>query len=95
MQQLWILRKANQPLTDQACGSVFKNPSGVSAANLIDEAGLKGTRVGDAEISSRNANFIVVGPSGKASDVVALIELARNTVRDRAGVELETSLEIW
>lgn len=95
MQQLWILKKSNQPLTDQATGCVFKSPGGISAENLIEEAGLKGTRVGDAEVSQRNANFIVVSGNSKSSDVIELIEVVRRAVADRAGVELETALEIW
>jgi UDP-N-acetylmuramate dehydrogenase len=95
MQQLWILKKANQPLTDQATGCMFKSPGGMNAENLIDEAGLKGTRVGEAEVSQRNANFIVVGSKAKSRDVIELIERVRRAVADRTGVELEPCLEIW
>ena len=95
MQQLWILKKANQPLTDQATGCVFKSPGGMAAERLIEEAGLKGTRVGDAEVSQRNANFIVVSGAAKSRDVIELIERVRRAVAERTGVELEPGLEIW
>lgn len=95
MQQLWILKKANQPLSDQATGCVFKSPGGMNAERLIEEAGLKGTRVGDAEVSQRNANFIVVSGAAKSRDVIELIERVRRAVSERTGVELEPGLEIW
>lgn len=95
MQQLWILKKAGQPLTDQSNCCVFKNPGGISAASLIEEAGLKGTRVGDVEVSERCANFIVAGPRATSRDVLELIELVRQTVSERTGAELELAIEIW
>lgn len=95
MQQAWILKRAEQPLSDQKTGQVFKSPGGVSAAGLIEDAGLKNTKVGDAQISERNANFIVVGSGGNSRDVVALIEQVRAGVQERMGVELELALEIW
>src|SRR5262249_31334684 len=57
MRKLWIMKKATQPLTFQSAGCIFKNPRGMSAGWLIDQAGLKGTRIGNAEISDRHANF--------------------------------------
>jgi len=95
MQQLWILKKANQPLSDQATGCVFKSPGGMNAERLIEEAGLKGTRVGAAEVSQRNANFITVSGAAKSRDVIELIERVRRAVAERTGVELEPGLEIW
>lgn len=95
MQQLWILKKANQPLSDQATGCIFKSPGGMSAENLVDESNLRGTRVGEAEVSQRNANFIVVGAGAKSADVIELIERVRRAVAERTGVELEPAIEIW
>ncbi|HEX5104745.1 MAG TPA: UDP-N-acetylmuramate dehydrogenase [Pirellulaceae bacterium] len=95
MQQAWILKRSAQPRSDQNTGLVFKSPGGTSAAQLIEDAGLGSARVGEAEISDRNANFIVVGPKAKASDVLELIEVVRKGVADKSGVELELALEVW
>jgi UDP-N-acetylmuramate dehydrogenase len=95
MQKQWIVRKAAQPLGHQCAGQVFRNPRGMSAGMLIDQAGLKGTRIGAAEVSDRHANFIVAEPNCSSKDVIALIELMRERVADRLGVELETDIEIW
>ncbi len=78
-----------------APGCVFKNPRGVSAGELIEKAGLKGTRIGGAVVSDRHANFILAEPEATSSDVLRLIELIRGQVRDRLGLELELELEIW
>jgi UDP-N-acetylmuramate dehydrogenase len=95
MQKLWIVKKASQPLGHQSAGCIFKNPRGISAGMLIDQAGLKGTRVGGAEISDRHANFIVADADATSADVLKLIELVRSRVAERLGVELETEIEIW
>lgn len=95
MQTQWIAKKAAQPLGHQRTGCIFKNPRGMSAGMLIDQAGLKGTRVGGAEVSDRHANFIIAEPGATAQDVLRLIELVRSRVADRLGVELETEIEVW
>ena len=95
MQKQWIVKKASQPMGHQCAGCVFKNPRGQSAGELIDHAGLKGTRIGGAVVSDRHANFIVAEPECTAQDVLRLIELIRGQVRDRMGIELELELEIW
>lgn len=95
MQKQWIIKKAGQPLAHQSAGCIFKNPRGMSAGILIDQAGLKGTRVGGAEVSPRHANFIVAEPGATAQDVQKLIETVRQRVRDRLGVELELEIQIW
>src|SRR5205814_1630752 len=70
MRRIWIIKKENQPYGHQMSGCIFKNPSpDVSAGALIDQAGLKGTRIGGAEVSDRHANFIVADPGAKTSDV--------------------------
>jgi UDP-N-acetylmuramate dehydrogenase len=86
-------RRRTQP-PGASMGSMFKNPPGAAAGRLIDQCGLKGTRVGDAEISIVHANFFVNHGQAKASDVKALIELARERVRERFGVELELEIEL-
>jgi UDP-N-acetylmuramate dehydrogenase len=62
---------------------------------LIEQAGLKGTRVGGVEVSQRHANFIVADSGASSQDVLRLIDLIRSRVAERLGVELETELEIW
>ncbi|MGI6418152.1 MAG: UDP-N-acetylmuramate dehydrogenase [Thermoguttaceae bacterium] len=95
LQKQWILRKAAQPMGHQCAGCVFKNPRGMRAGELIEQAGLKGTRIGGAIVSDRHANFIVAEPECTANDVLRLIDLVRGQVSDRLGVDLELELEIW
>ncbi|MGH2460094.1 MAG: UDP-N-acetylmuramate dehydrogenase [Chloroflexota bacterium] len=86
-------RQETQP-TDPGAGSIFRNPPGHSAGGLIDQAGLKGTRVGGALISPKHGNFIVNVGGATTADVRALISLARETVSERFGVELATEVEL-
>lgn len=95
MQKHWIVRKAAQPMGHQCAGCVFKNPRGMAAAELIEGAGLKGTRIGGAVVSERHAGFIVAEPECTSQDVLRLIDLIRGQVRDRMGVELELEIEVW
>jgi UDP-N-acetylmuramate dehydrogenase len=95
MQKLWIVKKANQPMGNQPTGCIFKDPGGVSAASLIEQAGLKGTRIGEAEVSDQHANFIVITGRGASQDVLRLIDLMRSRVSERLGVDLELEIEIW
>jgi UDP-N-acetylmuramate dehydrogenase len=88
--QRW--RREHQPLNRPSCGSVFANPSGMSAGALIERAGLKGHRIGGAEVSTAHANFIVTEPGASAADVDSLIELVRDRVRQSSGVELRTEV---
>ncbi len=86
-------RKSTQP-SGASMGSMFKNPSGDYAGRLIEAAGLKGTRIGNAEISPVHGNFFVNHGQTKASDIRALIELAQKTVADKFGVKLELEVEL-
>jgi UDP-N-acetylmuramate dehydrogenase len=86
-------RKATQP-PGATCGSVFKNPSGDYAGRLIEAAGLKGYRVGGAEISPVHANFIVNRGNATAANVKALIDLARQSVQLQFGIVLEPEVEL-
>jgi UDP-N-acetylmuramate dehydrogenase len=95
LQKQWILRKAAQPMGHQCAGCVFKNPRGMRAGELIEQAGLKGTRIGGAIINDRHANFIVAEPECTSGDVLRLIDLVRTQVADRLGVDLEVELDIW
>jgi UDP-N-acetylmuramate dehydrogenase len=95
LRRAWIQRKAGQPLSFQAAARLFKTPRGLNASVLITQAGLTGTRVGGAEISDRDANFVVVQPGTSARDVLRLIDLIRSRVRERSGIDLEMEIEIW
>jgi UDP-N-acetylmuramate dehydrogenase len=95
MQKHWIVKKASQPMGHQCAGCVFRNPRGASAGELIEEAGLKGTRIGGAVVSDRHANFIVAEPECTSQDVLRLIDLVRGQVHERLDVDLERELEIW
>lgn len=95
MQKLWILRKSTQPMGHQCAGRIFRDPRGASAAELVEAAGLKGTRIGGAVVSDRHANFIIAEPECTASDVLRLIDTIRDQVHSRLGVMLETDLEVW
>ena len=86
-------RHATQPVADQNAGSVFRNPTDDHAGRLIDEAGLKGHRIGSAQVSTLHANFIVVDRNGRAADVRALGDHVRSVVADRFGVELAYEIE--
>jgi UDP-N-acetylmuramate dehydrogenase len=95
MQKQWIFKKANLPMAHENTGCIFKNPRGMSAGMLIDQAGLKGERVGEAEVSQRHANFIIAHPGATSRDVLKLIDVVRSRIVERMGIELETELEIW
>jgi UDP-N-acetylmuramate dehydrogenase len=75
-------------------GSMFKNPPGDYAGRLIEAAGLKGTRIGNAEISPLHANFFINHANTTAEDIRALIRLAQQTVKEKFGVELELEIEL-
>jgi len=95
LQKLWIIKKADEPQGTLNAGCVFKDVGGVSAASLIEDAGLRSSEVGKASVSDKNANFIVAEPGATFADVSDLIELLKSGVEDRLGVELETAIEIW
>jgi UDP-N-acetylmuramate dehydrogenase len=87
-------RKASQPLGLPSCGSVFKNPPGDHAARLIEAAGMKGARIGGAEVSPKHANFIINTGGATAADIEALIVRVRDVVEAQHGVRLETEVQI-
>jgi UDP-N-acetylmuramate dehydrogenase len=86
-------RRANQPGGSNA-GSVFTNPPGDSAGRLVDACGLKGERVGTAEVSSKHANFIQVDRGGSADDVRDLVERVREAVASTTGTELVPEVQM-
>ena len=87
-------RKATQPIGLPSCGSVFRNPPGDHAARLIEVAGLKGHRIGGAEVSAKHANFIINSHKASAADVEQLINFVQQTVAERHGVELVHEVRI-
>jgi UDP-N-acetylmuramate dehydrogenase len=87
-------RKAAQPIGEWSCGSVFVNPSGDHAARLIESAGLKGFRIGDASVSEKHANFIINHGQARAADIERLIEHVRASVERQHGLALRTEVRI-
>jgi UDP-N-acetylmuramate dehydrogenase len=87
-------RRIAQPLGIPNAGCVFKNPRSRYAGQLIEEAGLKGKRVGDAQISTKHANFIVNLGSATSSDVIALIRKVQQSVKSKFGVRLVPEVKI-
>jgi UDP-N-acetylmuramate dehydrogenase len=95
MQKQWIVKKASQPMSHQNAGCIFKNPRGMSAGMLIEQAALKGVKVGGAEVSQQHANFIIAHEGTTSQDVLRLIDTVRSQVAERLGIELENEIEIW
>jgi len=94
MQDLMNRRKKSQPLDLPSAGSAFKRPVGGYAAALIDQAGLKGFRVGDAAVSEKHAGFVVNLGNAKAEDVIKLLKEVSNTVFANSGIFLEPEVRI-
>jgi len=92
--ELILKRNETQPLELPNSGSMFKNPANTFAAKLIEQAGLKGKRIGNAQISEKHANFIVNLGGAKATDIARLLELARRTVYQNSGIELELEVKL-
>jgi UDP-N-acetylmuramate dehydrogenase len=86
-------RKSAQP-PGASMGSMFKNPAGDHAGRLIEAAGLKGTRIGNAEISTKHGNFFINHENARAEDIRALIQLVQKTVSEKFGVDLELEVEL-
>jgi UDP-N-acetylmuramate dehydrogenase len=94
IKELLARRGATQPTQQPSCGSVFRNPPGDHAARLIEAAGLKGLRRGDAQVSEKHANFIVNLGAARAADIEALIYEVQEKVKDVHGVVLETEVRM-
>jgi UDP-N-acetylmuramate dehydrogenase len=96
MRRIWIIKKEHQPYGHQSSGYIFKNPSpDLTAGSLIEQAGLKGTHHGGAEVSDRHANFIVAHAGATAADVLHLIDQIRQRVWQQFGYELELQIQVW
>jgi UDP-N-acetylmuramate dehydrogenase len=94
IRELLERRRQTQPIGEWSCGSVFTNPPGDHAARLIESAGLKGFRIGDASVSTKHANFIINHGSARAADIEALILHVQNTVARVHHVELQPEVRI-
>ena len=87
-------RKASQPLEYPSAGSVFRNPEGLSTGKLIEDLGIKGTTVGDAQISLKHGNFIINIGNAKASDITSLIDMMKEKVKEEYNIDLICEQEI-
>ena len=88
-------RRSSQPLGQKSAGCIFKNPPGASAGRMIDELGLKGFSVSDAQVSDRHANFFINAGQASAADMLSLIANVRERVRAAYGVNLENEVVVW
>jgi UDP-N-acetylmuramate dehydrogenase len=88
-------RKQAQPIEMPSCGSVFRNPPGRQAWQVIDEAGLRGVQVGGARISPKHCNFIVNEGGATRADVLALIDLAKRKVKEKFNISLQEEVVIF
>ena len=111
VKEIFLFKRNSQPLADRSAGCAFKNPQqgqpgvdsidwvdtneGVSAGQLIDRAGLKGLRIGGAEVSSRHANFVVTHAGCTASDILAVLERVQTAVLERFGIVLDREVVVW
>lgn len=98
--EIWMYKRNSQPLNAKSAGCTFKNPDPAlsgnrSAGSLIDQAGLKGEKIGGAEVSPVHANFFVAHPGCRADDILALIDKVKEVVNAKFGVELENELKVW
>ncbi|PHR90496.1 MAG: UDP-N-acetylenolpyruvoylglucosamine reductase [Blastopirellula sp.] len=95
MQKLWIMKKSSQPDGDQSTCCPFCNASDMSAGTLIEQAGLKGTSVGGAQVSESQGNFIIANADATADDVLRLMDLIRSRVHEVLGIELQNQIVVW
>ena len=94
MKELMTQRKEKQPLEYPSAGSTFKRGADFIAAKLIDECGLKGYRIGGAEVSEKHAGFLINKDSATSKDILDLIEYVKNTVYQKTGKKIELEIEI-
>lgn len=100
VKEIFAYKKNSQPMGDDSAGCAFKNPPkqlGVTAGQLIDQAGLKGFTIGQAKVSTVHANFVITekGAAGRADDIFAVIEHVQKTVYEKFGVRLEREVVVW
>ena len=86
-------RREKQPLEDPSAGSTFKRPKGYFAGKLIDEAGLRGFRIGDAQVSEKHCGFVVNRGNASAAEVIKLCDEVVRRVKETSGVDLEPEVK--
>jgi len=95
MQKNWIVKRARQPVGDVGQGRIFGDPHGLTASELVEQAGMRNAEQGQTRVSELDANFIVTQPGAAADDILRLIERIRDQVATKLGVELELQLDVW
>ncbi len=95
LRKAWIQYKATQPFSYQSAARIFKNPPGLNAGALIEQAGLITTKVGAVAISERNPNYLVVDAGATTRDILRLVEMVRTRVHDRFHIDLELAISVW
>ena len=95
MQKLWIVRRANHPGSELNASYIFNDVGGETASEIIERAGLKGTKVGEVEIMDDDPNFFVAQSGASSEEVLKLIELVQTQVSERLEINLETAIQIW
>ena len=95
LQKFWIVRKKTRPETEEGVARMFKNPRGQRAAELVEEAGFRGARIGGAVVFEQNSNIVTTTSGCTSDDVKRLLNLIQTQASERTGVELERELEIW
>lgn len=94
LREMLAERRAKQPVGQPSCGSVFRNPEGDHAAALIERCGLKGHRIGEAEVSTKHANFILNRGAARAADIEALLLEVQRRVAESTGIRLQPEVRI-
>ena len=95
MQKQWIVGRSGQPAGTRSVAMMFKDPLGTTAESLIEQAGGRDFRAGEAAVHPPHANYVVAGPGCTAEDVRRLVEQVRDRVRQRLGVELSPLIQVW
>lgn len=95
LQKVWIVQRAGQPTLDERAACMFKNTQGMTTADLIESAGLRGTRVGQAALSDRDSNFVIVSEDATVDDVMRLFDLVKSKVADFHEIELDLAIDVW
>lgn len=95
MQKLWIVRRSTQPTTEHHAAYLFKDVGGELACDLIEQAGMKGARVGGVQICDTDTNYVTADPKSSSEDVLKLIEMVKEKVFESLDVKLETAIQVW
>lgn len=95
LQKVWIVQRAGQPTLDDRAACMFKNTQGMTTADLIESAGLRGTRIGQAALSDRDSNFVIVSEDATVDDVLRLFDLVKTKVADFHEIELDLAIDVW